>query len=607
MKLVRKNSCVRFFLLGILWIAASFQTSFADSKNPCEDAELCRKINWKDAVSLPWDIGKREFKVGIAQEVEIEGYARCPDCLTYSKLFATCSFQDLQNGSKPMRLGHLFTNNQKIRMEIKAKFRENYRLYRTPEGFAKLDLKLEVLNGQTPTGVKYQFRVKTKLRSDCFLDETTEFLTLIPAYNDATESLWEEALTKALKRTPARVVEMGDSRSGFKMPLIKIIDGDVRKGSDSFGYKLLVSDTQLYFSKALDESKLPILPLTYDNAYLWNGSKQIFSPEYASSHFVNDAKAFLNIPVQNSEPEFWITAATDKMYMVFPNGDSSMKPIVFTLTKEKLGELEKDGDTVFPKDKLPTTMVIIGHLGSLKSLMRGSSYAPYSPLSGAFDQVKDLLQMRGPDGKPTSLNDATLKRSMRIAFLLLNYGVKPKILQDRKAGEKYSKPLQQIEQMADHLFKDYGFDKSLVKSSSALYAIYAEEANSAIENMTRNSDGTYRDEAVFAKTKELVQGIISRKGLSDANIQTGLNVDQLLLEYDRYLVPSMDQLRKEGRGWSGNDIRLATVIEGMRLYREVDQKKGIPASMGGGELGPSINNDPLRSGVNPPGEMPRPK
>jgi hypothetical protein len=568
----------------------------ASAANPCAEGDNCRLISITDALALPWKNGTREFEYSATTKVSLEGKYQCKSCLTYMSLLGlggSCKSQ--VDPEKQQVRGHIFDNQGTTTAEYKVKLREEYTIRAAGAGEATMEVSKQVINGQVPVGLKYTFKkIQKDKENNCYVIQDAEFASLQPVYNKEASYLdpvWSGTLGRASRYT----MDLGSTRSGFKMPVLRLAKNGTKASKQAFRYSL----------RDRVGSESGEVSLT-DAEGTFRNPGNIYDQAMAASQFKQEALDFLNGGTQSSDVEFWIPASTDKLYMVFAN-DPTKTPVVFTLSQD-FDKITLDGDSIYHEDKAITAFVILGRLEDLKRKIRPSAYRrTYGLFEDAVGRIKDLLTKPGPDGKIATEAQQEVVHQMHTLYYTQNVIMKQRLAMDLDVGNR-KESVGMILGQLNNMLKDYGFDE--VRSSAPLYAIYGSYVADVINEMriptlldtVPPSLKSVND--ALAETYKYASELKVREGLTDANIATGLLVDKMLDAYSKNLLPLLQKSASQGMDWHGYDRKLEDYVESIRGIREVDiEIAANPAAAAaptapanGAKKGPAVVNDGLSNG-----------
>ena len=164
-------------------ILTLFNVTFSKSVlagNPCEKGKHCRQISEKEALSLPWEPGSRSYTLTANVPVEFEATYNCKNCTTYTRaLGIERCYQRTQGieGNNEV-YGFILRNVSKVPASLKLLLKETFIFEKDGKSDFQLMLKKEIVNGQTPVGIQYSFKLIEKLKNYCYLDDKSGFLSL---------------------------------------------------------------------------------------------------------------------------------------------------------------------------------------------------------------------------------------------------------------------------------------------------------------------------------------------------------------------------------------------------------------------------------------------
>jgi hypothetical protein len=562
--------------------------------NPCEKAKHCRQLSTKEALSLPWEPGNRTYTLTANVPMEFEATYHCRNCTTYSKLLGERCYQRTQGieGNNEIS-GFILRNESKVPASLKLLLKETFIFEKDGRNDFQLMLKKEIINGQTPIGINYKFKLVEKLKSYCYLDDKGGFSSLDFEYN-ADPSLGQKGIQEAIGADTVKLFALGSSTTGFSALVNKIKRESIKTGPEFS-----------YYAPGYQTEPKGNLKLSKINRS-WAASGQVYDGKTMGSLFKDESLKFLSPTVtKGNEIEFWLSATTQEMYLVFPGEEDH--PVIFPLSNDRKA-FSRDGEAVFHEDKVVTAFVVLGHLEQLKHQMRPSTYRrTYGILEDSINETKKLLTESSNANGPMTEAMASVRNQMHTTFYTQKVLLRQRIVMDTKDGMKRENNVSKMMQQLDHMLGDYGFDD--VRSGAPLYAIYGGYIADTINEMRipdlmtkvplslKNIDDSLRKAFKFADALRV------RESLSDANLKSGKIVDELIEFYEKELSPALQKTISAGMEWNGYEIRLAEYIESVRGIREIDINNPNSSV---GTNGPIPENDVI-SVSKRPGKMPVPK
>lgn len=586
---MKKTNIIRVSTRALVGFFTIYFSNGVMAASPCTDSQYCRQLSATEAMNLSWEPGTREFIQTALSPVSFEAKLHCVDCFTYHTFPERCSKDSRANVLSPFDVnakttdGLVLRNKQSKQAVTKLLFRETYILKAGDNGAVSLGLAKEILNGQNPVGMKFAFRMVPKLSKNCYDDDQGPFEAVDFLY-DTSQLSGLKGVEKALNRSIYKVVALGDSTSGFLKPLnsSEVVAGRVKEGLDFSYYlvSLLETNSRQVLSGG-NKGEVNFWKTTSDSA----NRGEVWDGQTLGSLFKSEAKAFLDARLVPAQPEYWFSAIEQKMFLVFPGEEA--QPIVFPLAKINR-TMSRDGDQVFFEDPLLTSLVVLGKLESLKSSMRPSIYRrTYGVLEDSVNEVRAILTTKTASGHPMTQSMGPVRNKMRVAYYTQHIILAQRFAMDTARGLKREKTVTEISQQLDHMFREHGFSR--VNSGAPMYAIYGGYISDTIDEMRipdlmkKIPNSLSSVNVALAQVFNKANALRIRKELSDANIKTGLIVDELLNIYDTFLVPELEKTIKEGMNWSGYDQKLMGYIESIRGIRTIDNdmKDSAPANGNG--------------------------